>query len=105
MATHITRHNRKPGQYGSGPDAQRIAHYCQDNPELSYTFCYLRDHRGDVRKKMLSNLMREVVAKTGPGSPLTRLSRDQRRVKGGLLQWFDQNIAIVQVVLGAPKHY
>jgi hypothetical protein len=89
----VTSRPRVP--YGKGPDAQRTAKYRCYPIRESPVIRQLLHHPGAVSKRWMMQLIDICLASSPPGKRPTPPTRSQKRAKGGLVSWIDENAGFV----------
>jgi hypothetical protein len=78
--------------YGRGIEALRAAQYHHYDTLHSPSFLCLHVIYKEVTRSKLIEVSKAILETTPQGIRLTPLSRHQRRVKGGMLRWLDDNL-------------
>jgi hypothetical protein len=92
--------SRKRCAYGLGIEAQRSARYLAYPVQASTIHKHLRDAYGIVTRKMLQGLIAALIHRCPLSARPLPPTRDQRRAKGGLMAWLDDNESMVLPYLG-----
>jgi hypothetical protein len=84
-------HFRQRCKYGLGVDARRSARFRTYPIETSTIHKHLHDVYGIVTKELLQSLISALINQCPPSARPNAPTRDQRRAKGGLVAWLDDN--------------
>jgi hypothetical protein len=96
---HLLNTQRQRHPYGMGIDALRTRPYRHYPMAQSPTMRQLQSRYGLVTNQMLRNLIGQALSHAPENMMLRPPTRDQRRAKGGLISWIDDNAAFVRAYL------
>jgi hypothetical protein len=90
--------------YGKGKDARRTAKYIRYPISLSPVFLYLQARHIRITKIGLTELVMRLLEIIPPEQRPHGPTRNQKRVKGGLLYWLDHNARLIFPYLNLVLH-
>jgi hypothetical protein len=90
--TQQKRSKKSNTPYGKGLEARRAAPYHHYDTLHSPSFLCLHAIYKEVTRSKLAEVSKAILETTPHGIHLTPLPRHQRRVKGGMLRWLDDNL-------------
>jgi hypothetical protein len=93
---------RRRRAHGLGVDARRTARYRAYPIEESVIHRHLQEVHGIVTIEMLQSLITILIDRCPPWARPPAPTRNQRRVKGGLVAWLDANESLALTHLRSP---